>query len=127
MRRLISITFLLVFSFPLISPLFALASSPEPKLPACCRRNGAHHCMLSAEQSAALELGKHFTVLQSKCPMFPAAPAMMHHEQLSFNRAGLFFAEVISHPAQFQQAEAWARVALEGARHKRGPPAVRLS
>jgi hypothetical protein len=49
------------------------------------------------------------------------------HHDLSFNAAALLFAEVVSHPAAHAQTEAWARVALDGARQKRGPPAVRLS
>jgi hypothetical protein len=126
-RRIISITLLLAFSFALISPLLALGSTPESSLPACCRRGGAHHCMLSAEQIAALEHGTHFTSVRNKCPMFPVASLTAHHEQLAFNHASLLFAAVLSHPAQFQQVLAWARVALEGARHKRGPPSVRLS
>jgi hypothetical protein len=126
-RRLLSITLLLVFSFPLISPLFALGATAEANLPICCRRNGAHHCMQSAEQLAALERGVHFAAIHPRCPMFPTAAATPDHAPLALDRASLFFAGVLSHPAQFRQVEAWARVALAGARHKRGPPAVRLS
>jgi hypothetical protein len=51
----------------------------------------------------------------------------VHHETLALASAAAFYAGVVSHPAQFSQVEAWARVALDGARQKRGPPSVRLS
>jgi hypothetical protein len=126
-RRLTSITLLLLFSFPLIAPLFALGGSAESDLPACCRRNGAHHCMMSAEQVAELEHTAYVTVVHSRCPLYPVPGAPVHHEVLALHADQLFYAGVLSHPAQFQQVEAWARVALDGARHKRGPPALRLS
>jgi len=126
-RRLFSITLLLLFSLPLITPLFALGGTPESRLPACCRRNGAHHCMMSSEQMANLEVGHHFRTARSKCPMFPQAIAPVHHEALGIHMASAFYAGLLSHPAQFHQVEAWARVALDGARQKRGPPSVRLS
>ena len=34
---------LALFSFSLISPA-VLASDADSKLPACCKRNGKHHC-----------------------------------------------------------------------------------
>jgi hypothetical protein len=127
MRRLLSITLLLLIGFPLIAPLFAMESVSEARLPACCRRNGAHHCMLSAEMLAALEHGQHWTVVHSKCPMYPVASASAHHDLLSFEDARLLSAGVLTHPAHHRQIEVWARVAQAGARQKRGPPAVRLS
>jgi hypothetical protein len=127
LRKLLSILLLATFALPLLAAIPALASTPESRLPACCRRNGAHKCMLSAEQMAALEHGQHFTTPRSTCPMFPKAVAPAHSESYALAPSAAFYAGVSSHPAQFQQVEAWARVALEGARHKRGPPAVRLS
>jgi len=126
-RRLISIALVLLFGLPAISPLFALSGAAESKLPACCRKNGAHHCTMSMEQLEALASGEHFAATPSKCPMFPKAVSPAPHRDLSFNRPAVLFAEVLSHPALHRQTEAWARVALEGARQKRGPPSIRLS
>jgi len=88
-----------------------------------------HHCMMSVEELEAMlnGSGEHFTPVPMKCPLFPKAVSPVPHQALSFDRAALLFAEVLSRPAQSPQTEAWARVALEGARHKRGPPSVRLS
>jgi len=91
--------------------------------------HGKHHCMMTVEELEAMlnGSGEHFTPVPMKCPLFPKAVSPVPHQALSFDRAALLFAEVLSHPAQSPQTEAWARVALEGARHKRGPPSVRLS
>lgn len=126
MRRLISITLLLLFSFPVAAPLFALGGDAESQLPACCRRHGKHHCMMSVEEMQALLNGHHFTAVRSRCPLYPKAAVPVPHQKLFFDQSGLVFAEAVSHPAQRRQTEAWAPVALEGARHKRGPPVILL-
>jgi hypothetical protein len=126
-RRLLSITLLLLFGLPLIAPFFALGATAESQLPACCRSHGAHHCVMSAEQLAALEQGQQVHSLQSQCPMFPRAVAPSHVQPFAYQLAASFDAGVLSQPAKLSQIEAWARVALDGARHKRGPPMVRLS
>jgi hypothetical protein len=120
--RLISITLLLLFGLQLAGPAFALGGNADSRMAACCRRNGAHHCRMSPEEKAKLEAGQHVTVVHSNCPMFPKALAPAHHETLSIHLAAALYAEVLSHPAQFRQVEAWARVARDGARQKRGPP-----
>ena len=50
MRRGFSIVLVLFFAF---GPLSALVDgSDDASLPACCRRNGAHHCAMAAESMA---------------------------------------------------------------------------
>jgi hypothetical protein len=127
MRRLVSITLLLLLSLPLISPLFALGSTAESRLPACCRTHGKHHCMMSVEEMEALLYGVHFTPVPMKCPLFPKALSPVPHQTLAIDHPALLFAKVVSHPASPRQTEVWACLALEGARHKRGPPSIRLS
>jgi hypothetical protein len=125
-RRLISIALLLIFSFPLISPLFALGGDSESRLPVCCRRHGKHHCTMSAEQMAALLYGEQVTPLRSKCPLFPKPTVPVPQQTLFFDQSGFVFAEALSHRAQRRRTEASIHIALEGARHKRGPPTVLL-
>ena len=120
-RRLLSIVLLVIFSFPLISPVLALAGGSDANLPACCRRNGAHHCMLmrNAESNgSAVSL----SAIPPRCPAFPAAVTPVKHGDLSFHAASLIFAEIVSHPSVRNQTEARARVALDRSRQKRGPP-----
>jgi hypothetical protein len=53
MRRPLAIILVLFFA---LGPLQGvLQASDESRLPACCRRNGAHHCAMSQDMRAALE------------------------------------------------------------------------
>jgi hypothetical protein len=127
-RRLLAITLLSFFCLPLLTPLLAMTNRAggQASLPACCRRN-VHHCAMTPEQVERLTHGQHFTTVHAQCPAFPHAVTTLGHQQLALHTADAFYAGILSHPAQQQQMEAWARVAEAGARHKRGPPAVRLS
>lgn len=58
-------------------------------------------------------------------PQITAAPATQPF--LHLDHAGNLFAEVVSHPAFQMQTEARARIALDRAWRKRGPPRVVLS
>jgi hypothetical protein len=79
MRRALSILLVLFFGF---GPLAAtLGASDDAGLPACCRRNGAHHCAMSdALQSWMLRTESRmpgFTA-PSHCPLYPSAsPALI--------------------------------------------------
>jgi hypothetical protein len=126
-RRSLSILLILLFGFPLVAPVFALGADGDATLPACCRKNGSHHCAMSMQQIASLGVGTHLLARPNCCPLYPKAIAQSQHHDLSFNVAALLFAEAVAHPAIRRQTEAWARVALDGARQKRGPPIVRLS
>jgi hypothetical protein len=121
-RRLLSITLLLLFSLPLISPVLALAASSDANLPACCRRNGAHHCSMNLPQADVSGHGPTFSAIPQRCPAYPAIVTSVRHGELSFYKASLIFAEVVSHPSVKVQTQARARVALDRSRHKRGPP-----
>jgi hypothetical protein len=68
-----------------------------------------------------------FARVTEKCPYSPASPVTLRVQTLEPSLATFLFREMVSHSALHHQTEAWTRVALEGARHKRGPPAVRLS
>jgi hypothetical protein len=117
MQRLLAIALLLVTGLPMAAPMFAL-SSGEAGLAACCRRNGAHHCSMieAAERNTPM--------VRDFCPMMDGSKGWSHHAPFSLDFASLLFAGVVSHTAQVAQVEAWARVALDGARQKRGPPMV---
>lgn|GEM_PF-3448478 len=65
MKRLSAILLLLLFSFPLIAPLFA--SAPHSNLPICCRRTGQHHCV------EALQSFGHLSAVSAPCPKYHSA------------------------------------------------------
>jgi hypothetical protein len=76
MRRALSIFLVLFFS---LGPLAAtLGASEDTRLPACCRRLGAHHCAMSigeAARPAEVAGGQTIVRAPSTCPAFPGATA----------------------------------------------------
>jgi hypothetical protein len=75
MRRALSILLLLFFG---LGPLAATlqAGNEETRLPACCRRLGAHHCATQMDMGAAITgsaSGKIVLKAPSTCPKFPSS------------------------------------------------------
>lgn len=118
MRRIFAILLMALISFPLISPAL-LASDMDSKLPACCRRNGSHHCSIMAWQShaagPAIETGR--------CLSFPVATAFLGNQTVSSpGMSQTIVGGLVSHPASPTQAEALCRMSYSRAGQKRGPP-----
>jgi hypothetical protein len=121
-RRLFSAILLLVFSLPLISPVLALASDSDINLPACCRRNGAHHCTGMPHPAGSPHSGAILSTIEQRCPAYPATITKVRQGDLSLHSESLIFAGIVSHPTVKPQTHARARVALHRSRQKRGPP-----
>ena len=121
-RRALSTVLLLLFSLPLISPLFALAADSGVNLPACCRRNGAHHCARTIHSTESSSSGFAVSAIPQQCPAYPAVVTPARHGDLALHTAALIFAGIVSHPTVKTQIQARARVALDISRQKRGPP-----
>ena len=124
MRRFLSSLLLATFALPMLTALLALSDAAESRLPACCRRNGAHHCMMPAGQMAELLNRRPVAASHSQCPLFPKTTAPAHHPMLGFEIASALFTVLPRLLALFRGAETGAPVALKGVRHKRGPPAA---
>lgn len=118
MRRALAILLLAAIHVPLIAPL-ALADS-ESSLPACCRKNGAHHC--SMKTGPADELG--FGAVREQCTQCPISIAAQTNDSVA----------LIEHPQIFQGTFAvhstirWnddplSRLWVSRSHQKRGPPA----
>ena len=94
-------------------------------LPACCRRNGKHHCAMSAEQRGRMAShGPQFRAPVESCAYCPVRMMAYHSPTLAAPVAQAVFAGVASQPAGTAQAESMWRVARERSRGKRGPPIV---
>ncbi|HEX3986625.1 MAG TPA: hypothetical protein VHX13_08440 [Acidobacteriaceae bacterium] len=122
MRRAWAAFLVVLFSYPLIAPAFA--SGPDnSQLPACCRRNGRHHCAMQMADMALGNVPSQFATVSEKCPYSPFAhcPLMLPH---SFRPSALRTAAGLSQgPALIvRAAEAGYRISADRARHKRGPP-----
>ena len=124
LRRLLSILLLAVFGLPLVSPLFALSTSDVTRLPACCRRDGKHHCMGMADRSNLTQQGTQFNAPAEKCPYCPSALVATHSELLALPIADAVFASLVSHPAGVAQTEWMRRISRDRSRQKRGPPSL---
>jgi hypothetical protein len=121
MRRTLASLLLALVSLPLIAPLL-LAS--DAGLPACCRRNGEHHCSMAPGSMGpdSDSTGPAINSVRSKCP-FPGTAIP------SGNAGGAIFGN--SQPGAIQlvlqvvvrtQTETQRSVAAGRAHGKRGPP-----
>jgi hypothetical protein len=125
LRRLISILLLAVFGLPFVPQLLASTAKSESNLPACCRRNGKHHCMMSASEKSKGASGKAaFSAPLDKCPYAPATVAVSHHPANEVATSSATYAEVVSHPSVRPQTESRRRISQDRSRSKRGPPTV---
>ena len=118
MRRLLAGLLLSVFGFSLIAPALL---ADDSNLPACCRRLGAHRCVLASANST----GQALSAIQEKCPSYPSARiAPQNFLTMLLTSPQAIFAAIVSHPEVHAQTEARYRVSFSRARQKRGPPAL---
>jgi hypothetical protein len=125
LRKLLAIALLAVLSLPFASTLLALAPGSGPQLPACCRRDGKHHCMETmAASGAALREGKGVSAPLEKCPYCPSMLTAQHsHDMLFVSSAQAVFASFGNPAAAVAQTESKRRISRDRSRQKRGPPA----
>jgi hypothetical protein len=118
MRRILAAMLVLVFSGPLLAPLLT-AAPDDSALPACCRRNGKHHCMM------AMMMGEDsgHPVAAEKCPYSPFAglALMLPHAFASHAHPTILRGSAVL-AAAIPQAEAGYRISFHRSRQKRGPP-----
>ena len=119
-RRALAISLMLIFSLPLFGSLFAMQAA-EAMTPACCRRDGKHHCAMSADEQDPASRKR---TVSEKCPYTPAAPAVILLRSFSPSTGAAIFAGVIRHPSVAPQVAAQFRVSFDRARRKRGPPSL---
>jgi len=130
MRKLLSILLFAAMLLPEASAMLLSGAPSDAGLPACCRRNGKHHCAMSAEQRAKMTQmtsEKRFGAPLEKCPMQQKALAAVHHEQSVVGATGVTTVALLQEPSAAAQAECLRRISFDRSRQKRGPPATQLS
>ena len=122
-RRALAIALLGLFCISLIPPS-AFASDPEAGLPACCRRNGKHHCSMMTGGSR----GSGAALQSSPCQFFPNAKGVT-----ALPNAGVLATPPVasvslsSSTASPQATDAPYPVLFHSQRQQRGPPTLVLS
>ena len=120
LKRASAILLLVFFSFSLIGPE-AFADN-DSELPACCRRDGKHHCA-SMEPAHRQPSSAPAVKAVRQCMNFPKANAVRAFSStILLNASQAFFASIVTHPAVHPQTEARQRVSFSRSRQKRGPP-----
>jgi hypothetical protein len=107
--------------WPCAVPFLQSQQSSEASLPACCRRDGKHHCAMTANVMAGSEETQ-FKSAPESCPFRQDARAVAHLALAFAPPAQSFFAGLSSHPAIHEQTLAHLRTSECRSHQKRGPP-----
>jgi hypothetical protein len=121
--RFIAIALLLIFAGDTALP--ALLADSESALPACCRRDGKHHCaMMDMLEKQEQSGGPSFRTVARKCPLFPRSTVAFFTGQATPPPVAAFVGSISSHPVFKAQTEILYRISHGRTRQKRGPPSL---
>jgi hypothetical protein len=119
--RFIATALLLILAGDTALPV--LLANPESALPACCRRDGKHHCaMMESFEKQEQNAGPSFRTAAGKCPLFPKGTVAYFPGQSTPPPAAAFVGSISSHPVFKAQTEILYRISHGRTRQKRGPP-----
>jgi hypothetical protein len=120
MRRTIALTLMMINSLMLIALIFGPGA--DANLPPCCRRHGAHHCMmLMFNRYGDKQTG--FTSVSEKCRYFPVSIGAVRSRAYKPETGKQVYTEVVRHLSCAPKHEALNRVSFLRSHQKRGPPA----
>ncbi len=119
MRRTIALALTVIFSFTLIAPVFGPGA--DANLPACCRRNGKHRCMMrEMEQPGSGQKG--VTSVSEKCPCPPASTCAVHSPVFKPEAGKPFHAQAVRRHAPAPRTDLLRDISFLRSHPKRGPP-----
>jgi hypothetical protein len=122
MRRILAITLLIAFGFPLLAPAFAATADPEASLPPCCRSHGTHHCAMMHRMLVASN-GPSFT--PPPCPFYPTPSTSPRTVAASLAAPPrLAEAQLLAPAPRTASPHRAAATFIASANLKRGPPAL---
>jgi hypothetical protein len=121
LRKLAANTVLLF----LLAPSFVWLAMPDSQstLPACCRRDGKHHCAMMAIAEAGQEAPS-LRAPSPQCPYRSLLGAPMGRSIAGPPIRFAFLTETVSHSDRIVQVHVSARVSEARSHLKRGPPAL---
>lgn len=115
-RRIPAIVLLTVFSVSLSLP--ALPAGTDSNLPACCRREGMHHCATPGTASTGASI-------VAVCPAFPKTGATPAHSKIAAVRpAAVIAGQIAEQAAGLARRLGLVHSWFARERQKRGPPAL---
>lgn len=130
MRRILSISLLLLLTLPLVSPLFA-SSAADASVPACCRRDGKHHCLMMmdamARSSSSDAAQTKSATVQESCPYTLVASVAINLPFVPDEVRTAISASTLSSAADPIPTEVARQISLDRSHPKRGPPSLNLS
>jgi hypothetical protein len=132
MRRALSILMILFFG---LGPLaVTLSAGDDSRLPACCRRDGAHHCAMSAQTAAQMaammsdaDPATPTVKAPATCPYFPGYTVASSTTNLALSSPPLSLPTLLAEPHSPATGRAAARISKIRTRANRGPPASFLA
>ena len=108
---------------PLFVPFFSLGS--ETTMPACCRRDGKHHCAMSARLQEPVQgtaSGPIASAATPDCPYRSRLLTAFVFRVLFMPRVAVFYGQAASYPAPSLEAISFARRGEFRSNLQRGPP-----
>jgi hypothetical protein len=129
MRRLLSILLFWATLFPTVAPALTTGAMGQSTLPACCRRDGKHHCMMSPEERAMLMgEGQNGAIRvgtpPEQCPYSQRSLVAAHLQVFTPGTAATHAGFLLHEPSAIAQAECLRRISFDRSRQKRGPPSL---
>jgi hypothetical protein len=122
MHRRAAATLTAVLALSVLLPYVSLLSDSESNLPACCRRNGAHHCAMMMEMARNFaSQGPAFRTAACPCPFQKALTPIGRGAPYPAVLATVY-AAILSHPAVHLQTIVSGLVSKSRSHQKRGPP-----
>lgn len=122
MKRTLASLLLSVFGFALILPAFS-----DTDLPACCRRDGKHHCAMADMGDAASPDGSAIVSVPSRCPLYPNNALPAGFDATAASAAFMVVPESICERPNWQPIENHRGVIFDSSSQKRGPPVLLVS
>ena len=117
----ILIALVVPFGLPLANP------TAESTLPACCRRDGQHHCAMLIQYEASKlrqQSGTRAENNSKPCPFRSALVAPSAPRGAGLPLHLIYYAGLVSHPAVFVQDTLAVRISESRVYWKRGPPSL---
>jgi hypothetical protein len=118
LRRCIAILLLGMFGFAPLSPAFS--GAPETNLPACCRRDGRHHCSTPVPRGSS-DSGPGFRSRIS-CPLYPQWAQSVDPSSAFIAPVDSFFAPHSNFASPLFHGQTALISADISSHHLRGPP-----